>query len=540
MSTTSSQRSQTIWQRALKHRKSKKNSSKSPVSTATVSLLQQLDMDPLVGAIEWMDYACGMTQCNDALFATKARRGSTKLPKKKKKSPVKEQREAVDGSSSSCEPKQVASTPAINWCQRHDELLNMLLEEARNSSSGMVSFPDDTTTESTMSSHHDRIMESCQYSSSSNTTTSRKRRRHHRVRLAHKRNTTSSTVGTTGTGSCNSTSHLQRRQFLENNTHSLPPRPPSPLDTSLSSAAPSLDERYSLCPASTPSLQYLHPNVRLQKDKHKGLAIGSHICAKGRTATATKLSSKMQLLSEHDPTVTFQHARLSNVSSSLIETRSILRVQLGFLNMSYGVVLRWEVVTGTVTLVVLRKMCHVESFYPTKSAHERLLLLQSKKCLADDDATEASTVDGDDEPRQGNTHVDGGLYMSVLGVTGVPETCTIVLEHDSRVLGAVPCHKDPASPRRTFRLYDDEGPVSLRVVRDGRVQHRVRVPLPTWKGKKKCVTIPVTDDSWIHLQLSGREHGEDEEEEERDDEEEEVEDRQGTAGWEWLLCGGVC
>ena len=122
---------------------------------------------------------------------------------------------------------------------------------------------------------------------------------------------------------------------------------------------------------------FLHPQCRMQKDKGKGEAVGSNICAKGRDACMTKLRTKMQLLTEiafsnsdakkGSATMKRRKARVSERCENFTETRSMIELKMGFLSMQYGVLLRWETNrTGRVTLVVLRKMCH-GSFYPPKA-----------------------------------------------------------------------------------------------------------------------------------------------------------------------------
>jgi len=122
-----------------------------------------------------------------------------------------------------------------------------------------------------------------------------------------------------------------------------------------------------------PASCFLHPQCRLQKDKGKGEAAGSNICAKGREHCLLKLEQKMALLTKiafgedkkHRGKADMKRrpARIAEVFPNFTETRSIIELRMGFLSMQYGVLLRWDTTrTGKVTLVVLRKMCH-ESFY---------------------------------------------------------------------------------------------------------------------------------------------------------------------------------
>ena len=135
---------------------------------------------------------------------------------------------------------------------------------------------------------------------------------------------------------------------------------------------------------------FLHPAVRLQKDKGKGTDVGSDICAKGIPACVGKLRQKMQLLTEHccvqpnqNGTATIattsgavasmkrRNAIISERHANFLETRSLITLRMGFLSMTYGVLLRWDIgKTGLVTVVVLRKNCH-ESFYRKKITEPR-------------------------------------------------------------------------------------------------------------------------------------------------------------------------
>jgi hypothetical protein len=139
---------------------------------------------------------------------------------------------------------------------------------------------------------------------------------------------------------------------------------------------------------------YLHALCRMQKDKGRGEAVGSSICAKGRDACLGKLRTKMQLLTEiafsgtspnsnntssnshstkttsaSGATMQRRKARISERCENFIETRSLIELRMGFLSMQYGVLLRWDTSrTGQVTLVVLRKLCHASFYPPTKQS----------------------------------------------------------------------------------------------------------------------------------------------------------------------------
>jgi hypothetical protein len=153
---------------------------------------------------------------------------------------------------------------------------------------------------------------------------------------------------------------------------------------------------------------YLHPLCRMQKDKGKGEAVGSSICAKGRDACLEKLRTKMQLLTEiafsgtppnsnntssnshstkttsaSGATMQRRKARISERCENFTETRSLIELRMGFLSMQYGVLLRWDTSRkGQVTLVVLRKLCHASFYPPTKQStqlHQQLQFQQQQQ-----------------------------------------------------------------------------------------------------------------------------------------------------------------
>jgi len=160
--------------------------------------------------------------------------------------------------------------------------------------------------------------------------------------------------------------------------------------------------------------RYLHSQCKLQKDKGKGDRLGSAISARGREPTLEKLRDKMKLIVEvsgelqQDSSLSSKdlesitplsstngsipggssgsfkamsagmkrrRAKISSIEHSddcidgaeegsyTIETRSMIELQLGFLSMQYGLLLRWDAYrTGQVMFVCLRKMCN-DSFY---------------------------------------------------------------------------------------------------------------------------------------------------------------------------------
>jgi hypothetical protein len=168
---------------------------------------------------------------------------------------------------------------------------------------------------------------------------------------------------------------------------------------------------------------YVHPACRLQKDKGRGERLESSISATGRESCLVKLRDKMKLIVEvsgelhanssssfnnnnndlasvasvtsssstsnnKNSTIEKDHnkamsagmkrrrAKIASIEknsnyceggrddgSCFIETRSMIELQLGFLSMQYGLLLRWDAYrTGQIVYVCLRKMCH-DSFY---------------------------------------------------------------------------------------------------------------------------------------------------------------------------------
>jgi hypothetical protein len=99
--------------------------------------------------------------------------------------------------------------------------------------------------------------------------------------------------------------------------------------------------------------------------------------ATGREDTLLKLQKKLSLLGDiesgkygmaaemlRSDAVAFAKQVDSNdftkkkrANGSKVETRSILTLRMGFVSMSYGILLQWDCGTGLVELIVLRKMC---------------------------------------------------------------------------------------------------------------------------------------------------------------------------------------
>lgn len=117
---------------------------------------------------------------------------------------------------------------------------------------------------------------------------------------------------------------------------------------------------------------YLHEECRLQKDKGKGKSVGAEVCAEGMDACLEKLRAKMRILTDNvldknkgPATMKRRKARIADETADYTETRSLIELRMGFLSMTYGVLLRWNHAKKTkINMVVLRKMCH-EAFYPS-------------------------------------------------------------------------------------------------------------------------------------------------------------------------------
>lgn len=117
-------------------------------------------------------------------------------------------------------------------------------------------------------------------------------------------------------------------------------------------------------------LHYVHPQCLLQKDRGRGDDPKTSISAVGRDSCLEKLRDKMRLVvqvtSEERKASTGMKrrvAKVSGVTRSYVETRSMIEMQLGFLSMQYGLLLHWDTMdTGKISYICLRKMCH-DSFY---------------------------------------------------------------------------------------------------------------------------------------------------------------------------------
>jgi hypothetical protein len=232
---------------------------------------------------------------------------------------------------------------SLDFSQLHDSFLESLLQEA----AALGAQQDD---EASQTASEPLLQRQPSSLSSEHTAPHRKRRRP--LRLTRKRTPPRIRSAKVAPLSSDTSSTLNDSRSLTSTTISL-------ADLS----------RANLAPPET----FLHEQVRLQKDKGKGEAVGSQLCAKGRVHTLDKLREKMRLLTEvasekaTGASMKIRKARVAARVDNFVETRSLMELRMGFLSMTYGILLRWDTTkTGTGTLVVLRKMCH-ESFYPSAS-----------------------------------------------------------------------------------------------------------------------------------------------------------------------------
>jgi len=132
-----------------------------------------------------------------------------------------------------------------------------------------------------------------------------------------------------------------------------------------------------LSPAGNTAVLFLHSRCQLQKDSGKGLDPGTRITSRGRESAMVKLVEKMDVLAEVEQDGTFANAELARVKAkdtgivrvnaglTLVETRSMLAVKVGFLSLRYGILVHWNTATGLAELIVLRKKCP-DSFMKAK------------------------------------------------------------------------------------------------------------------------------------------------------------------------------
>ena len=120
-------------------------------------------------------------------------------------------------------------------------------------------------------------------------------------------------------------------------------------------------------------IEIIHPEAILQKDKGSGSLLGSNISARGRAGVLEKLKEKMDIMIEvEDNRTSAVLKRIQAIETKrigeIIETRSIIGLKMGFLNVKYGVLLHWRE-DGMVHFICLRKMCS-NSFLKVSTAQQ--------------------------------------------------------------------------------------------------------------------------------------------------------------------------
>lgn len=127
---------------------------------------------------------------------------------------------------------------------------------------------------------------------------------------------------------------------------------------------------------------YLHPQCILRKENpkkkmgafksKKGENDNNATSAVGREETLLKLQKKLSMLGDiesgkfgkaaemlRSDAVAFVIEGAGAIASAVtkVETRSILTLRMGFVSMSYGILLQWDCSSRLVEMIVLRKMC---------------------------------------------------------------------------------------------------------------------------------------------------------------------------------------
>jgi len=267
-----------------------------------------------------------------------------------------------------------------------------------------------------------------------------------------------------------------------------------------------------------PPATFVHPQCRMQKDKGKGDQVGSNICAKGVDGCLEKLRAKMQLLTEHcleqgsSATMKRRSAIVVAVYDNFVETRSLLTLRMGFLSMTYGVLLRWDTGhTGKVSLVVLRKNCH-DSFYKSSMRKSQPNQITPCSSMNSEEGLDLSSTGGLDPPYlvpRPDSFVPPEISVSVLYATGLDqkshwtvqlqlgdETENILLAHDNRTNLMVPKLGDALS-----RSVSD--PSALGVLEIKLLEHKLRkkqrvlrcsmrVPCASLEPQSSDSPVPVT------------------------------------------------
>jgi len=278
-----------------------------------------------------------------------------------------------------------------------------------------------------------------------------------------------------------------------------------------------------------PPAHFVHSQCRMQKDKGKGDPVGSNICARGVPACLEKLRAKMQLLTEHcleegsSATMKRRKAVVTADNDNFVETRSLLTLRMGFLSMTYGVLLRWDTGrSGKVSLVVLRKNCH-ESFYKQRSSlksstsasslYGQLPLVSPSSSMTSEDDEEGLEVAILDPPYlvpRPVAFAPSEISVSVLHATGLDQkshwtvqlqladqTENILLAHDHQTQLMVPKLGD-ALTREIPDIRQDPGVLEIKLLEHKvRRKQRVlrcsmRVPCSSLEAQSSESALPVT------------------------------------------------
>lgn len=109
------------------------------------------------------------------------------------------------------------------------------------------------------------------------------------------------------------------------------------------------------------NVDVIYPEVHLQKDKGNGKLIGEDISAKGRNSVLQKLREKMDIIIELETNKSSAvlkriEAVGVQINDDIYETRSTIGVKMGFISLSYGILLQWKN-DKMVHFICLRKMC---------------------------------------------------------------------------------------------------------------------------------------------------------------------------------------
>lgn len=310
-----------------------------------------------------------------------------------------------------------------------------------------------------------------------------------------------------------------------------------------------------------PPITFLHPSCRLQKDKGKGETPGSDICADGAILSLEKVRQKIELLAQvaldskkKSTNMKRRKAHVAEETKSYTETRSIIELRMGFLYMQYGILLRWDILTGKVVLVLLRKMCH-ESFYvkdvatsrpanvnraPPTAFHVYNVVGGNEAIIQRDDATEVALLEAPYRIDRPSDFTPTLLAVTILKLEGLPTKYdySVVITYEGISLK---CRLESGDnlivPKRNNDLMEwhvSPGAIELELevaIEQRRHRHKrkrvlvaVRIPVNILdKGRQHCLkltelctlTLSVTPQSefvsWVRGELEARRQEEEEE-----------------------------